>query len=442
MQNNFSRQVFSLITKMLFFRHQKKIKQANAGKIKRATLNLSYFISSRISRSNTSSFSSVIHKIAIASVGLGLAVMLVSFLILRGFQDNIKTQVISFTGHLQLSRFTSGNMYSENPVPASLDTLLRQEKLKYISHVQKVANKPGLLKTKEEVQGVVLKGVGSDFARERFAPNLTAGELPVFTDTAVSSKVVISRKIADKLRLSLNDEVIMYFVQNPPRFRRLQVEGIYSTGMEDFDESVIIGDLRLVQQLNNWGDSLVGGYEFFAEDFDKLEQAQEELYNATSFSYFIEKVTNRNIQIFEWLGLLDRNVIILLAIILFVAFINIISILLILIMERTPMIGTLMSLGADNSLLRRTFLVNGMQMVLKGIVWGNFIGLGFAVVQYYFKIIPLDRNNYYMDYVPIQWNWILIVLLNLLVVFIALLVMLIPTIVISRINPIKAIKFD
>lgn len=405
-------------------------------------MNLSYFISNRISRSKTSSFSSVIHKIAIASVGLGLAVMLISFLILKGFQANIRNQVISFGGHLQLSKFTSGNLYGENPVPAGLDTVFRTEEMQYISHVQRVGYKPGLLKTKEEVQGVVLKGVGPDFAKKYFAPNMTAGNIPVFTDTGVSSKIVISQKIADKLRLSVDDEVIMYFVQNPPRFRRLSIGGIYSTGMEDFDESLIIGDLRLVQQLNNWGDSLVGGYEFFAKDFSQLSQAQDELYNATSFSYFIEKVTDRNIQIFEWLGLLDRNVVILLAIILFVAFINIISILLILIMERTPMIGTLMSLGADNQQLRRIFLWNGMQMVLKGLLWGNLIGLGFAVVQYYFKIIPLDRNNYYMDYVPIQWNWMLIIVLNLLVVFIALLIMLIPTVVISRINPIKAIKFD
>ena len=375
-------------------------------------------------------------------MALGLAVMLVSFLILRGFQENIRNRVVSFGGHLQLTKYTVGNAFGENPIPADLEFAQNPEEYDFISHVQKIGYKQGLLKTPEEVQGVILKGVGEDFAVENFERNMIEGQIPAFTDTAVSTKIVISQTIANKLKLNLNDEVIMYFVDNPPRFRRLQVEGIYSTGMEDFDGVLILGDLSLVQQLNNWGDSLVGGYEVFVKDFDQLDQAQEQLYDATNYGYFVEKVTDRNIQIFEWLGLLDRNVVIFLVIILFVAFFNIISILLILIMERTPMIGTLMALGASNAQLRRIFLLNGMQMVIKGLLWGNLIGLGFGALQYYFKLIPLDKQNYYMDYVPIQWNWTLIFILNLVLVIIALLIMLIPTIVVSRIHPIKAIKFD
>lgn len=405
-------------------------------------MNLSYFISSRINKSKTSSFSSVIHKIAIASIGLGLAVMLISFLILRGFQGSIRDRIVSFGGHLQVSRYTVGNMYGENPVPSNMEFALNPEEYDFIDHVQKYAYKPGLLKTEDEVHGVVLKGVGSDFSRESFRKNIVNGAFPEFPDTAVSTQVVISQKIANKLRLSLDDEVIMYLVQNPPRFRRLQISGIYSTGMEDFDESLILGDINLVRQLNNWPDTLVGGYEVFVKDFSKLEESQEKLYEATSFNYYIEKITDRNIQIFEWLGLLDRNVVIFLTIILFVAFFNIISILLILIMERTQMIGTLMALGATNGQLRRIFMYNGMQMVLRGMLWGNFIGLGFGAIQYYFQLIPLDKENYYMDFVPIQWNWPLIILLNIVVFGISLLIMLIPTIVISRIQPIKAIKFD
>ena len=405
-------------------------------------MNLSYFISSRINKSKTSSFSSVIHKIAIASIGLGLAVMLISFLILRGFQETIRERIVSFGGHLQLSRYTVGSLYGENPVPANLEFAQNPEEYDFIKHVQKFAYKPGLLKTEDEVHGVILKGIGSDFSTENFGRNMVKGEVPAFSDTAVSTQVVISQKIADKLRLSFNDEVIMYLVQTPPRFRRLQIKGIYSTGMEDFDESLILGDINLIRQLNNWPDTLVGGYEVFVKDFDKLDEAQEELYEASHYNYYVEKVTDRNIQIFEWLGLLDRNVVIFLTIILFVAFFNIISILLILIMERTPMIGTMMALGATNGQLRRIFMYNGMQMVIKGMLWGNLIGLGFGALQYYFQLIPLDKENYYMDFVPIQWNWPLIVILNIVVFGISLLIMLIPTIVISRIQPIKAIKFD
>lgn len=335
-----------------------------------------------------------------------------------------------------------GSLYSENPVSTELDFVRNPEQYDFISHVQEFAYKPGLLKTQEEVHGVILKGVGPDFAEEKFENNMVAGKIPLFTDTGISTQVVISQRIADKLRLSLNDEVIMYFVQNPPRFRRLQIEGIYSTGMEDYDESLILGDINLIRQLNSWSDSVTGGFEVFIKDFDQLEQAQDQLYEATNYRLFIEKITDRNIQIFEWLGLLDRNVVIFLTIILFVAFFNIISILLILIMERTPMIGTLMALGASNRQLRRVFMYNGMQMVLKGLLWGNLIGLGFGVLQYYFQLIPLDKQNYYMDHVPIQWNWTLIILLNVVLAIIALLMLLIPTVVISRIQPIKAIKFD
>lgn len=384
----------------------------------------------------------MIHKIAIASIGLGLAVMLISFMILRGFQENIRNRVASFGGHLQVTRYTVGNVYGENPIPADQDFAQNPEEYDFIEHVQAVAYKPGLLKTTDEVHGVILKGIGPDFALRYFEENMISGRVPAYTDTGASTAVVISQRIADKLRLSLNDEVIIYFVQNPPRFRRLQIEGIYATGMEDFDDALMLGDINLIRQLNNWPDTLVGGFEIFVEDFDELNEAQEALYDATNYSFFVEKVTDRNIQIFEWLGLLDRNVVIFLTIILFVAFFNIISILLILIMERTPMIGTLLALGSSAGQLRNIFLYNGMQMVLKGMLWGNILGLGLGAIQYYFRLIPLDKQNYYMDYVPIQWNWTLIILLNIILFVIGLLVMLIPTVIISRIQPIKAIKFS
>jgi lipoprotein-releasing system permease protein len=384
----------------------------------------------------------VIHKIAIASVGLGLAVMLISFMILRGFQENIRNRVASFGGHLQVTRYAVGNVYGENPMPAGLHFAQNPGEYDFVEHVQAFAYKPGLLRTAEEVQGVVLKGIGPDFSLRYFKDNMVSGRVPLFTDTAASTKVVISQRIADKMKLELDDEVIIYFVQNPPRFRRLQIEGIYNTGMEDFDEALVLGDINLIRQLNNWPDTVVGGYEVYIKDFDKLEEAQEALFDATNYNYFVDKVTDRNIQIFEWLSLLDRNVVIFLGIILFVAFFNIISILLILIMERTPMIGTLLALGSSPAQLRRIFLYNGMQMVLKGMLWGNLIGLGLGALQYYFKLIPLDKENYYMDFVPIQWNLTLIVLLNVVLLMIGLLVMLIPTVIIARIQPIKAIKFS
>lgn len=405
-------------------------------------MNLPYFISSRISKANKGSFSAIIHKIAVASIALGLAVMIVSFLILRGFQQTISDKVVSFSGHLQITRYTFGNMYAENPISNTLDFFKSPEKYPFIEHAQQFAYKPGLLKTKDEVLGVMLKGIGREFDRPRFEPNMLEGTFPVTEDTAVSTEVVISQKIANTLQLKVGDDVIMYFVQNPPRFRKLSVRGIYSTGMEDFDEAIILGDISLVRQLNNWADTLTGGMEVFIKDFEKIDQAQEQLYDLTNYGYYVEKVTDRNIQIFEWLNLLNRNVVIFLILILFVACFNMVSILLILIMERTSMIGTLMALGATNAQLRRIFITNGMLMVLKGILWGNVIALGFGFLQQQFKFIPLDKENYYMDTVPILWDWPVILGLNLLIFVLVMLILLIPATIISRIQPIKAIKFD
>lgn len=405
-------------------------------------MNLSYFISSRINKANKRSFSAIIHRIAVASIALGLAVMIISFLILRGFQQTITDKVVSFGGHLQVSHYAVGNMYAENPISNQFDFYQNPGEYPLIEHVQQFAYKPGLLKTKDEVLGVMLKGVGARFDRQRFEPNMLAGSFPDLADTAVSTEVVVSQKIANTLRLEVGDNVIMYFVQNPPRFRRLSISGIYSTGMEDFDESLILGDIDLVRQLNNWEDTLAGGLEVFIEDFEQLDQAQELLYELTDYGYYVEKVTDRNVQIFEWLNLLNRNVVIFLALILFVACFNMVSILMILIMERTPMIGTLMAMGATHGQLRRIFITNGMLLVLKGMLWGNVIALGFGFLQQQFRIIPLDKENYYMDTVPILWDWGIILGLNLLIFVLVMLILLIPATIISRIQPIKAIKFD
>jgi lipoprotein-releasing system permease protein len=407
-------------------------------------LNLAYFISRRISRTTDSSFSRLIHKIAIASIALGLAVMLISVLILQGFQQTISDKVVSFGGHLQISRFSPGmQTYEQVPISTNQPFLKNAQEFPYLAHVQAVAYKPGLLKTKDEVQGVVLKGVGADFDTLRFAENLIEGQLPAsWSDTSVSTEVVISQNIARLMRLKLNDEAIMYFVQNPPRFRRLKISGIYSTGMEDYDNTLIFGDIGLVRQLNNWADTLTGSFELFVKDFDQLDAAQEDLFEKIDYNYAVERIIDRNLQTFEWLDLLNRNVVIFLALILFVASFNMISILLILIMERTPMIGTLMAMGASGGLLKRIFVSNGMLLVLKGMLWGNVIGLGLGFLQYQFRLIPLEKENYYMDFVPILWDWPAIIMLNFLIFLIVLLVLLVPAIVISRIQPIAAIKFD
>jgi lipoprotein-releasing system permease protein len=218
--------------------------------------------------------------------------------------------------------------------------------------------------------------------------------------------------------------------------------GLYETGLEDFDQKVILGDIKLVRKLNNWADSLAGGFEVFIEDASKTDQAHAYLLNATDRDLYVEDVSDLYFQIFDWLTLLDRNVVIFLTIILFVAGFNMISIILILIMERTHMIGLLKALGASDHVIRRIFVYNGGFLVLKGLLIGNALGLGLGFIQYYFKVIPLDPVNYYMEYVPIEWDWFTIITLNVMTVLIIGLVLFIPAAIISRIRPIRAIRFD
>lgn len=377
-----------------------------------------------------------------ASIAIGIAIMLVSYLILGGFQQTIKEKIFSFAAHIQVSKYAFGNSFQENPISIHDIVQKGDEGLHFIDHVQEFSYKGGLLKTDEEVQGVIFKGVGRSFDTTRFEKNMMKGRFVRFSDSSYSNEVLLSKKIADKLKLALGEEVLMYYVQNPPRFRKLRIVGIYDTGLEDFDEKVILGDIALIQRLNNWPDSLVGGYEVFVKDYNNISRATEILQEETPYDQYVEKTSDKYLQIFDWLSLLHRNVIIFLSLILFVACFNMVSILLILIMERTQMIGLLKALGATQKQIRDIFVYKGIMMMGKGLLIGNIIGLGFGFLQDKLKLITLDPENYYMEFVPIAWDWPVILLLNLMTFVVVSLVLLIPTVIISRVNPIKAIHFD
>jgi lipoprotein-releasing system permease protein len=406
-------------------------------------LNLPYFISRRISSAESKSFSATINKIAIASVGLGLAIMIISFLILGGFQRTIQDKIFSFGAHIQITKYSLNNSYQEDPIGIHplLETLQQYE---FVDHAQAYSHKAGLLRTENEIIGALLKGVDRNFESQQFIENMAEGHFISFPDSSseYSTDVVISRKIANTLALGVGDEVIMDFVQDPVRSRKLNITGIYDTGLEEFDEKIIIGDLALIQRLNQWGDSLAGGVEVYIKDFNRIDEAYESLNDEVDYTLFVEKVSDKYIQMFEWLGLLQNNVVIFLVLILFVACFNMVSILLILIMERTQMIGVLKALGASNLQIRKIFSYNGFILILKGMILGNIIGIGFGLLQYYFQLIPLDPENYYMDFVPIEWNLLTIFGLNVLTFAIIALALNIPTTLILRIQPIRAIRFD
>ncbi len=409
-------------------------------------MNLPYFISQKISKSEKNSFSATINKIAIASIALGLATMMVSFFILGGFRREVKGKIFSFSGHIQITKYSLDNTLQEEPISIHNPIYEHPGEYPFIDRVEVFSHKAGLLQTEDEVLGAFVKGVSRDADSLRFRNSLEAGSFIRFKEvdsSAYSTDILISRKVADILKLSVGDNVRMYFVDPPnTRIRKLHVQGIYSTGIEEFDEQVIIGDIGLIQRLNNWPDTLVGGFEVFLNDDQTTDQAAQQLQDSLSYELFVEKISDKYVQMFEWLDLINNNVVVFLFLILFVSCFNIVSILLILIMERTQMIGILKALGAQNKQIRKIFTYNGLILIAKGMLIGNLLGIGFGALQYYFKLIPLDPENYYMEFVPIQWNFLTILWLNLLTFAIVALVLNIPTAIIMRIHPIRAIRFD
>ena len=406
-------------------------------------MNLPYFISKRISREEKKSFSSTIHKIAIFSIGIGLAVMIASFLILKGFQHTVTQKIYSFSSHFQVTKFAYGSSFEEPPMNFNTPLYNNYKDYGLIDHVQEYAHKAGLIKTDDEVLGVVVKGVGRSFDVNRLKDFIVEGEFITFKETGYSNEVVLSTRIADKLELNVGDEIIIHFFQDPPRSRKLLVKGLYETNLtEYFDDKVILGDIGLIRRLNDWGENIAGGMEIFVKDLDKLDEAESLLQSTIEFDQGIEKVRDKYIQVFEWLDLISRQVNIFLGIILFVVCINMISIVIILIMERTTMIGILKALGSNDKIIRQVFSYSGIRLVGIGMLMGNIIGIGFCYIQYRFQLITLNPQDYYMSFVPIGWNWEVILLLNILTFIVVGVVLLLPTMIISGIKPIQAIRFD
>jgi lipoprotein-releasing system permease protein len=405
-------------------------------------LNLPDFIAKRTINSKTGQFSGSIYKIAISSIAIGLAIMLIALLILGGFQKTIKDKVFSFAGHMQVTKYTLSNSFDESPISTETDFFQNHKELDFIKHVQGVAYKAGLLKTEEAVEGVVIKGIGSDYDTANFASNLIEGRFPDINSENYSTEAIISKEIAQLLRIKMGQKVIMYFVQNPPRYRQLEIVGIYETGLEDFDERMIIGDVRMIQRLNDWSSDQVGGFEVFIHDEIDEDQAESIVFDKVEADQFVNLTSKKYPQYFEWLELLNQNVQLFLALILFVACFNMVAVIFILTMERTPMIGMLKSMGAKNKLIRNIFLMSGLRLTFKGLLWGNLVAIGAAALQYYFHLIPLDQENYYMSAVPILWDFKMIFGLNLLVLIVVLISLFLPVWFIARMKPIKAIRFD
>lgn len=414
-------------------------------------MNLPYFIAQRLikGRREGTSFSRPINVIAIIGIATGIAVMILAVAILTGFKQEIREKIVGFGSNIQVVNFDSNISFETSPISQTQDFIPKIEKMPGFKHIQVFATKAGIIKTDEDIQGVVLKGVGSDFDWSYFRSSIVDGKIIEVNDTSRTDLVLISKKISDMLRLRVGDSFAMHFVQDPPRMRKFTISGIYETSLEEFDKMYVFCDISHIKRLNGWNDDQVSGFEIFINDFDRLDEMTLNVRDAIGYQIMEDeekfKVTNIRLkypQLFDWLNFQDVNVLIIITLMLLVAGFNMISGLLILILEKTNMIGVLKALGSDDKTIRQVFLYQAAFLITKGLIWGNLIGIGLAFLQKKTGLVTLDPSSYYIKLVPINLDLAHILLLNAGSMAVILLMLLVPSKLISRISPVKAIRYD
>ena len=414
-------------------------------------MNLPYFIAKRLVKEQEGgkAFSKPINVIAIVGIALGLAVMIIAVAILTGFKKEIREKIVGFGGNIQIVNYDSNISYETAPIKQGQKFVQQIKETPGVKNIQVFATKAGIISTKEEIQGVVLKGIGSDFDWSYFSKNMVDGDILIVNDSIRSDDVVISKKISDMLKLRVGDSFNMHFIQDPPRMRKFNIIGIYETSLEEFDEIYVFCDIQHIKRLNGWNDDQISGFEVYIDDFDMLDYMTYAVRDAVGYniteedeSYKITNIQMKYPQIFDWLNFQDLNVVIIIVLMLIVAGFNMISSLLILILEKTNLIGVLKALGANDKTIRRTFLYQASYLIGKGLFWGNVIGIGLALLQLHTGLITLDPSSYYLKIVPINLEISHIILLNVCTMAIILFMLLVPSKLISKISPVKAIRYD
>ena len=414
-------------------------------------MNTPLFIAKRLikDRQKGTSFSRPINVIGIVGIAVGLAVMILAIAILTGFKKEIRDKVVGFGSHIQVINYDSNISFETAPVSSNQPFVKKIINTPGIKHIQVFATKAGIIKTADNIQGVVLKGVGSDFDWSYFAGNMVEGSVIDVNDSVRNNNILISKKIADMLRFKTGDSLVMYFIQEPARIRKFRIGGIYETSLEEFDKMYVFCDIGHIQRLNGWDSDMVSGFEIFINDFDKIDEMTLAVKDAVGYRFSEDedqlKVTNIRLkypQIFDWLNFQDLNVVIIIVLMLLVAGFNMVSGLLIIILEKTNMIGVLKALGSEDKFIRKIFIYQAAYLVGKGLFWGNIIGIGIALLQLKTGIITLDPTSYYLKTVPINLDILHLVLLNAGTMLITLIILLIPAQLVGRISPVKAIKYD
>ena len=417
-------------------------------------MNLEYFIAKRLitAKDHKSSISGPIIKIAVSAIAIGIIMMLVSVATGIGLKKEIRNKISAFNGHIIVSNYDSNQSEETlSPVSTKQDFYPEFTTVPEVTHIQAVATKTGIIRTENTFEGTILKGVGKDYDWKSIKSYILEGRLPDLNSN-LNDEIIISKFLANRLHLKLGDKFITFFLKNEvnkyPNKRNFEIVGIFDSGFHEFDANYIIGDIRHIQRMNKWEKDEVGAFEIFVNDFDKIEELGSAVYNVTfnkqdqTKPFDSKTIVEKYYFIFEWLKMFDINIQIILIVMIFVATINMVVALLVLILERTQMIRILKALGGNNWSIRKIFLYNALYLIGKGLFWGNVIGIGILFVQKHFGIVKLNPENYYVNQAPVYIGVENILLINLLTVVICFLILLIPSYIITKISPIKAIRYN
>lgn len=415
-------------------------------------MNLELFIAKRIHFSKEKGekrTSSPAIKIAIAGVAIGLAAMILALSIVVGFKKEVRNKVVGFGAHIQITNLHNNSSYETLPICISPELRTQLESTEGVKHLQAFSTKPGIIKTDSAFQGIILKGVGKDYDWDFFKKNMIEGAVINPNDTTISNQVILSKNIASKLSLKTGDSFLCYFVGENVRYRKFNITGIYSTNFEDYDKMFVITDIELIRRLNNWDEDEASGVELLVTDYDNLDKIQQNVFlemmtyrDRKENTLLTRSIKELNPMIFGWLDLLDTNVVVIIVLMFAISIFTMISGLLIIILERTNMIGMLKTLGARNYNIRKVFLYVSSFLILKGMLWGNIIALAVLFIQKYFGVIKLDAEKYYMSEVPVDINFLYIILINVGTLILSMLVMIIPSYLIAKISPAKSIRYE
>jgi lipoprotein-releasing system permease protein len=400
-------------------------------------MNFPLFVARRIRNTQETSFSKTVTFVGIGTISLGISIILIAFAILFGFKSAIQEKLTSFSGDIRISKLSGNHSISENPIYKNTTWEKSTSELTYVNHIQSHIQKPGILVGKTGLAGIVIKGIGQDMPHAQIKKNLIQG-LPYLKN---AQDVIISQILAKQLKISMNQSLILYFLSQPERPRKIKVTGIYETGLDELDKIFILADRDWVGKMNGWSSDSLGSYEIILEKGVDLNQAAYYLEKTLPTEWKLETIEELYPSIFDWMNMLDRNIVIFISLLLVVACFNLIATLWVLIMERIPMVGLLKALGSSQKQIRTIFWWNGFFILLRGLLIGNIIAILFCYIQYTYKLIPLDPENYYMNAVPILWDTPTWIYVNVGTCLLVALTITIPTLFIKKIEPKDAINY-